>query len=666
MKILWIDLLCFSSIIKSFNGVYKNSEKICYLNIHKFIKPFVGFLSFLLKKPIIQVDNVILSEKKIGAYSAYEVIQNRLSLYLSTWVDSKDVNDRVNIFTNLNKFSSIKYREHIKESAYYIMYKPVEMRVLSQVYSENSNNIFLLKSSPLNSIIREIYNSCDIKFYTSFLTSDLLVDKRSNYLYDKFTSKQYYSSLSILFFKQFLKWIVSCISGLVFVSRKQSKNKYIGVELLQHRISKNEINDLYWLKDSNINPKSVKALCSVNYDQKSLEELSNFGVEIFMMANKLIINPKYLFSSSRKFYQIVSVSPRYLINTVDSIFRMMSFIFLNNYQGWLKIQSETYTLRGKYWEDIYKNLNISILWSMSDIDSEKMIKSQSVNIVDGLFVGSHWSNYPIYSVINQNCYDVAFTWSKYFSDNFFSHYKSLCCFEVGYPLDFYFERYIDSAKRIKKEFPGKFIISFHDNIVFNDIAYSLNMQLLMHNMFINIINQHDNVLLFLKPKRKHTLDKIVSELPELKYLINAGRIKVFAGSTNRSKAVPAEIGMASDLAIGLGISTAVAECCFSGVVSFHADLTKFSDNKFGNQGLNKVVFRNVSDLENAVLDQINNRGIDIDECKKYHRILDSFQDGCSYKRTGHILSKLQGTTYSQFKEGNLNHKLKEELDEFTC
>ena len=172
MKILWIDLLCFSSIIKSFNGVYKNSEKICYLNIHKFIKPFVGFLSFLLKKPIIQVDNVILSEKKIGAYSAYEVIQNRLSLYLSTWVDSKDVNDRVNIFTNLNKFSSIKYREHIKESAYYIMYKPVEMRVLSQVYSENSNNIFLLKSSPLNSIIREIYNSCDIIIIFIYFNSD--------------------------------------------------------------------------------------------------------------------------------------------------------------------------------------------------------------------------------------------------------------------------------------------------------------------------------------------------------------------------------------------------------------------------------------------------------------------------------------------------------------
>ena len=666
MKILWIDLLCFSSIVKSFTGVYKNSERICYLNIHKFIKPFVGFLSLVLKKPIIQVDNVILSEESIDGYSAYEVIQNRLSLCLSSWVDSKDVNDRINIFTNRDKFSYVKYREYIKESAYYIIYKPVEIQAMSQVYLENSNNIFLLKSGPLNYLIREIFNDCDIKFYTSFLTSDRLVDKRNNYYYDKFTNKNYYSSLSTLFFKQFLNWIVSCISSLVFASRERCKSKNIGVELIQHRVSKNEINDLYWLKDSNINPKNVKALCLVNYDKKSLEELSNFGVEVFMMADKLIRNPKYLFSSNRKFYQVVSVSPKYVINTVASMLRMMSFIFLNNDQGWFKIHSEIYTLRSKYWENIYENLNISILWSMFDVDSEKMIKSQSVNAVDGIFVGSHWSNYPIYSVINQNCYDVVFTWSKYFSDNFFSRYKSLYCFEVGYPLDFYFEKYRGSAKRIKKEFPGKFIISFHDNIAFNDIAYSLNMQLLIHNMFISIINQHDNVLLFLKPKRKHTFDKVVSELPELKYLINAGRIKVFTGSTNRSRAVPAEIGMASDLAIGLGISTAVAECCFSGVVSFHADLTKFSDNKFGNQGLNKVVFRNVSDLENAVLDQINNRGIDIDECKKYHRILDSFQDGCSYKRTGHILGKLQGITYSQFKEDNLNHKLKEELNEFTC
>jgi hypothetical protein len=175
----------------------------------------------------------------------------------------------------------------------------------------------------------------------------------------------------------------------------------------------------------------------------------------------------------------------------------------------------------------------------------------------------------------------------------------------------------------------------------NDILYSKAMQIAVHQMLLELLLDDKKLMVFLKPKRKHVFEQVLSELPKLNEMISAGRIRVFLGETARSKAVPAEIGLASDLVIGLGISTTAAECCFAGTVSFHADLTGFKSNAFGNAGLNKVVFRDVDSLKKAVLAQIKGRGITIDECRKYHKMLDPFQDGQAYKRTGFVIKKLQ-------------------------
>ena len=98
--------------------------------------------------------------------------------------------------------------------------------------------------------------------------------------------------------------------------------------------------------------------------------------------------------------------------------------------------------------------------------------------------------------------------------------------------------------------------------------------------------------------------------------------------------------MASDLVIGLGISSAAAEGCFAGSVSFHANLSKIN-NDFDKNGLNKVVFRDLNSLKKAIINQINGKGISVEECQDYHKLLDPFQDGLAYIRTGSILSQFQ-------------------------
>jgi hypothetical protein len=100
--------------------------------------------------------------------------------------------------------------------------------------------------------------------------------------------------------------------------------------------------------------------------------------------------------------------------------------------------------------------------------------------------------------------------------------------------------------------------------------------------------------------------------------------------------------MASDLVVGLGISTTVAECQFAGTLGFHADLTGFMDNEFGNKGLGKIVFRDVDSLKNAIIDVIENGASKkYLEYKELYYTLDPFQDGNAYRRIGFVMRNLQ-------------------------
>jgi hypothetical protein len=278
---------------------------------------------------------------------------------------------------------------------------------------------------------------------------------------------------------------------------------------------------------------------------------------------------------------------------------------------------------------------------MMDIDKDKLVKVQAIKDLGGLSLGSHYSNYPLQTQITQKCQDVLFTWGPHFIEDGYFSYPHQAIYKTGYISDHYFNDKKNKSDFLRKQYPEKFILSYHDNVMANDLPYSCTMQLQIHQMIISLLLRYKILQVFLKPKRRFTLKRILKELPELQIYIDEGRITVFYGDTPQTKMAPAEIGMASDLVLGLGISTAAAECCFSGTVSFHADLTGFNRNSFANNGDGKIVFRDIISLKKAIERQITGGGITVDECREYHRVLDPFQDGQAYKRISFVMKRLQ-------------------------
>lgn len=675
IRTIWIDLLCWGSAIKLIKILSKYSVgRVYYINIAKSFSPFLTILQKLTRKPFINVDWIVEGEETINKVSLYECIQRKLADVLDKWVHVDHLEKRNKFFCKKYSFNIDKYNAHLKEAAYAYLFRPIEITVLDERLTGTADSLFLLRKTPFCKVLKEICGKQRTYFYSTIISHRLTIENRSDYYFDLSFNKKYFSDRIVSVFHFFVSWFLDCLNGIFFaivkhlLSRKRfNTQSNIGIELTQSRVRLDEIGDLFWLEDSGIQPETVYGIEFEEYDTKSIDVLENVGIKRF----KYYRNP--LKNSWRSMKNLSSVVPGYVtfskgtycLETFPSVIKLWFPFLCWNETGWLRLQEVFYTCRTMFWVSVYRQLGLKILWSMYDGDRDKLTKAQAMERVNGLFVGSHWSNFPMYRVDNQKCLDVLFTWGEHFINNNFNRYPFMEIFQTGYPSDHYFEKRRSKAVSLRNQYAGKFILSYQDNIMANDLPYSKNMQIRVHGMLLSILKKYDDVVVFIKPKREYVFSAVIKEIPELLEYIDKGRIVTFFGETSRTKAVPAEIGMASDLVVGLGISTTAVECQFAGTLSFHADLTGFRDNEFGNKGLGKVVFRDVDSLKDAIIDVIENgTSKKFLEYKELYSTLDPFQDGNAYRRIGFVMRNLQDSLNRGLSRENTVSIAREKYDKF--
>lgn len=637
-KDLWIDLLCWSSAFKVLFLLNRaRPKKIYYINASHFFIPVISFFEKIAKTPVVQIKDIAASEEKLDGISLYETVQMRLDGLLSAWVDDDSMVKSNQSFCHANDLNPDKFAAHLKESAYSHLYRPVEMSVWAEYISGKDPSMFVLRKTPFAGILRRYFDTA--VFYRTIFAHTLTIDNRPEFFYDGYLNKIYFAGRFKIVGKFLRRWLGDLMCSLFFPTVRQAQDASdikIGVELTQNRVRQDEISDISWIESSGVPMKNLCALQMESFDEESIQALKTLAIPRYKIPD-LPLRSHHLKGATA-----VTVKPRYIVSTMVMIMGLIKCLFIWNESAWLKLQAARYIYRTLFWFSIYEQLNIKVLWTMYDMDDDKLAKGQAIELLGGLYTGGHWSNFPMYRIDNQKCFDVLFTWGEHFVRNNFNRYPFMAIFFTGYPCDYYFKKHSERANSIRKRYPGKFIISYHDNIMGNDLPYSKSMQLNIHKILISILKKFENVIVFLKPKRKFVLDEILQELPELKEMIEQGRVEVFLGDTARSKAVPAQIGMASDLVIGLGISTTAAECFFAGTVAFHADFTGFERNEFANRGEGAVVFRDAFTLENAIIERIRGTNkLKYADYKGYYTGLDPFMDSCSSQRVGFLLRRMR-------------------------
>ncbi len=632
-RVLWVDLLSFDSLYK----IYRNRrvvDKVVYLNVYAPFKFFINFFSLkVIGIPIMQLDFVVESDERMEGVSLYEYIQSSLIENLDNLAKYRRISEAAKVFSNNNNINHEKYLEHIKESAYLLLYRPVATLSIAKYFQCDQSSIFIFRCNPLHEFIVESNFDKRIHFDKHQALFVSLVSKRSGYYYDNFSDQRLFKQK----IKFFYEWILGLVGELLSVFRKSDiTHNNIGVELIQNKFRLDKNNDIFWLKGSNINPKTVKGILMVGYDNESFKQIKKTGIDLVITTEYLIKRPIKFFCLRKKMI-IVKHGLKYYITSLVDIVLPFASIDGSSMGSWLKFVEVRYKVRVKYWEIIYRNLGVKVLWSMSDIDNEKLIKSQALENIKGVYTGSHWSNFPFYGLWNQKCYDLTFAWSQHFIDSNFKRCCNSKCQINGYVSDYLFKKatVIDKHKQ-----HNRFVITYFDNMIGNDLPYSADIQKLIYEMLVRLLKKYSHVVLSLKPKRFAEIFEISNNVPELLVFIEKNRIKLFVDESGE-RIAPYSVGSNSDLTVGMGISTAAAECCFAGTVSFHADLTGFVNNDFANNALGKAVFRDVVDLELAIEKQISGKGISIEECRELHKSLDPFQDGKAYLRVGGVLNKVQ-------------------------
>ena len=234
---------------------------------------------------------------------------------------------------------------------------------------------------------------------------------------------------------------------------------------------------------------------------------------------------------------------------------------------------------------------------------------------------------------NYKPYDIFFVWSEHFKELFKRDFTSVQSHIVGYTSTDYFKLFRGASQKLRDEYPGKFIITFNDNIFYNDIAISESHYDEFYSLATDILDQNDDVIVFIKPKKRSLFQKKLKAYNRLNEFINLGRARLFLSESDRATITPGQLAISSDLVIGLGISTTTLESIIAKTPSLNLDFCKFPNNHFSQNGLGHVVFNDRSKVEKEIQIQIKtSRDLSLKEQIQYYQILDPFLDEKSGER----------------------------------
>ena len=544
---IWLDFLCWESALKIllFRGL--TIKVIYYCQASTLFLPFISSFRKITGISFVPVVDFIAAEEHIGDNSAFETIHIRIKEILGA-VSNKWTKDRlIREFIRKKNFDLVKIREHLKEAAFYSFYRPVEISIVAEVRSNKENDHFFFRQTPFSEILSEELGIKFVHFYTTCFSHLFAISKRENHIYDKTHSTVYYADRFLCIGKLIVYWLLNTIKAIMasgmFLRGKTNNcvGTNIGIDFSQRQFRFDEINDFFWLDQSEISPKTVYGIELHNIDSRSEDNLAKLDlyrakpIRLLNFLKDLFLNRVY--SKSNVLYFAPDIM--FVRQSMWLAVTLLQNLFGWNEKAWIRFQLAKFSIKSFYWNSVYKQLNIRILSSTVDFDTDKLAKAQALEMRGGFFVGTFWGLYPILSVYNQKCYDILFTWGDHFVKNIFNSYPSFANYVVGYAPDYCFEKQTKRALEMRSKYTGKFILSYMNNIMGNDVPYSLNMQLSMYGMLLNVLEENDNVILFLKPKKNYMLDKVIRENFSINDLVESGRIVLFLGEGGTAREVAA-------------------------------------------------------------------------------------------------------------------------------
>ncbi|MDD5356343.1 MAG: hypothetical protein PHY56_07405, partial [Candidatus Omnitrophica bacterium] len=439
-----------------------------------------------------------------------------------------------------------------------------------------------------------------------------------------------------------LKIVIEIIANLFLlfigkgVSANCDKQHSKTAVLYMHGADLAKKSDYFWLPASGIDPKRI-----IVYFKYSVRPPTKANINMIEENNATWVNllpwkigARNLLSGTMELYRFPSVIfiKKSLKTLWTSLFLFITCLWKGSLWYWKNITNILNSV--DFFESFFLAFNIKVHFAQYGVGRDMSAANMAIELVNGVDIGAHWSNFDSAFVDLAKPHDIYFSWGPYFKDNFLNaDYnridKLVYC---GYPYDSFFKDCNERAKSHRGRLLDKgarFIVAFFDQSLASNKPNWVKEIEGVYRFLLEEVLKDETFGLIIKPKKLASLNQ---KLPAIASLFNK------AVSTGRclfldADIFPCEAAYASDLALGIGASsTPLTEALLAGVPGITFDSRDFLEHPIYRYDFKNIIQNRLFKLENVIRD-VKNNNLAVEKPMALKEI-DCFRDGRASLRIG--------------------------------
>jgi len=393
--------------------------------------------------------------------------------------------------------------------------------------------------------------------------------------------------------------------------------------------------DIVWYLPSGIDPKRVLIYFdwpdSYPVDNHIINEIRALGVQWVCLKRRVLINKNNpVWSpplSGKKRVTDLDIKPQ------------------GEIEKWIYRKGKELLEEINYWSDFYDAFNIKANFIIGGGAPGYVARSIAFDLhgsKDGYLVTKQRSelHWPSLSILGNYPVDVFFTWSPRSEQYLLPNANQIIAsISTGYPNDFVFKHKQLETKTLKdllRSQGANYIVALFDNSHGPDIAHSSTNMEQFYLAFLNWLLEDPGFGIVIKSKKPSVLQRLPRVQPILEKAVATGRCIRLGDEFGR---LPVDASLASDMVVGIGISSAVIESAIAGCRGIHCDLTNFHSHEFYQWGYERIIFDDLDRLITAIKSDKSDRATcpELGDWTPFLDRLDPFRDGRAGERMGDYL-----------------------------
>lgn len=297
-----------------------------------------------------------------------------------------------------------------------------------------------------------------------------------------------------------------------------------------------------------------------------------------------------------------------------------------------------------YWNDFHSKHNVRVLFDPSEGTDLNIAQANAFDVNrQGITVGKQRSELygPPGVLYGHYTRDVFFLWNARMAEHLKPDRNRIRYGVVtGYTNDNLFESHSERTglelRRRVKSAGARFIVSLFDNLPQANSHFSNLAVAQFYRVFLRWVIEDSSLGLLIKSKKAEVFHRIPEILPLLAEAEKTGRCIRLEDEAGR---LPAEVSTGSDIAVGIGISTAVIEAVLAGGRGIHYDVSKLRTHEYYKWGVNQIIFDDFDNLIDSLrrFKEHSSEVGDLGDWTRFLDQLDPFRDGRAAERMGSYL-----------------------------